>query len=73
MVGNLNAERIAAWNAADHGHRPEHEQSLDAVVRRARGHNLNFSTAVEPAILVAGLVFISVKTPTKTGDLGRDR
>jgi len=43
---------------------------LDAVVGRCRGRNLHFSTAVEPAIAAADMVFLSVNTPTKTKGVG---
>ena len=69
-VVDLNAERIAAWNDADLSRLPVYEPGLDAVVGRARGRNLHFSTAVEEAIGEADLVFISVNTPTKTKGLG---
>jgi len=69
-VVDLNAERIAAWNAADLSELPVYEPGLDAVVGRARGRNLRFSTAVEEAIAAADMVFISVNTPTKTKGLG---
>ena len=67
---DLNAERIAAWNDPDLSKLPVYEPGLDAVVGRARGRNLHFSTAVEEAIATADLVFISVNTPTKTKGLG---
>ncbi len=69
-VVDLNAERIAAWNAADLSRLPVYEPGLDAVIARARGRNLHFSTAVEEAIAAADMVFISVNTPTKTRGLG---
>jgi UDPglucose 6-dehydrogenase len=69
-VVDLNAERIAAWNDADLSQLPVYEPGLDAVVGRARGRNLHFSTAVEEAIAAADLLFISVNTPTKTRGLG---
>ena len=69
-VVDLNAERIAAWNGADLSRLPVYEPGLDAVVDRCRGRNLHFSTAVEEAIALADLVFISVNTPTKTKGLG---
>ena len=47
-----------------------YEPGLDAVVGRARGRNLHFSTAVEEQIAQADMVFISVNTPTKTKGLG---
>jgi UDPglucose 6-dehydrogenase len=67
---DLNAERIAAWNDPDLSQLPVYEPGLDAVVGRARGRNLHFSTQVEAAIAAADLVFISVNTPTKTRGLG---
>ncbi len=69
-VVDLNAERIAAWNDADLSQLPVYEPGLDAVVGRARGRNLNFSTDVDGAIAAADMVFISVNTPTKTKGLG---
>lgn len=62
-VVDLNAARIAAWNSPD---LPVYEPGLDAVVTRARGRNLFFSTEVDAAIRDADLIFISVNTPTKT-------
>ena len=70
MVVDLNAARIAAWNDPDLGKLPVYEPGLDAVVGRCRGRNLHFSTAVEPAIAAADMVFLSVNTPTKTKGVG---
>ena len=69
-VVDLNAERIAAWNDPDLSQLPVYEPGLDAVVGRARGRNLHFSTAVEAAIAGADMVFLSVNTPTKTKGVG---
>jgi len=69
-VVDINQARIDAWNAADLSQLPVYEPGLDAVVGRARGRNLHFSTAVEEAIAAADIVFISVNTPTKTKGLG---
>ena len=69
-VVDLNAQRIAAWNNDDLTLLPVYEPGLDAVVSRARGRNLHFSTSVTDAIAVADMVFISVNTPTKTKGLG---
>lgn len=69
-VVDLNAARIAAWNDADLSKLPVYEPGLDAVVGRCRGRNLHFSTAVEPAIAAADMVFLSVNTPTKTKGVG---
>jgi UDPglucose 6-dehydrogenase len=69
-VVDLNQARIDAWNDADLTKLPVYEPGLDAVVARARGRNLHFSTAVEASIASADMVFISVNTPTKTKGLG---
>ena len=69
-VVDLNDQRIAAWNDADLGRLPVYEPGLDAVVGRARGRNLFFSTDVDGAIGEADMVFISVNTPTKVKGLG---
>ena len=69
-VVDLNQARIDAWNDPDLNRLPVYEPGLDAVVGRARGRNLSFSTGVEAAIADADMVFISVNTPTKTKGLG---
>ena len=69
-VVDLNAARIAAWNDPDLSRLPVYEPGLDAVVAPCRGRNLHFSTAVEPAIASADMVFIAVNTPTKSRGLG---
>ena len=69
-VVDLNEHRIAAWNDADLGRLPVYEPGLDAVVGRARGRNLHFSTEVDAAIAAADMVFLAVNTPTKTRGLG---
>ena len=69
-VVDLNAERIAAWNDPDLSQLPVYEPGLDALVGRARGRNLHFTTAVEAAIAGADMVFLSVNTPTKTKGVG---
>jgi UDPglucose 6-dehydrogenase len=69
-VVDFNAERIAAWNDPDLSQLPVYEPGLDAVVGRARGRKLHFSTAVEAAIAGADMVFLSVNTPTKTKGVG---
>ena len=69
-VVDINQTRIDAWNDADLSRLPVYEPGLDAVVERARGRNLHFSTAVDEAIAAADMVFISVNTPTKTKGLG---
>ena len=69
-VVDLNQARIDACNDADLSRLLVYEPGLDAVVERARGRNFHISTAVEEQIAQAGMVFISVNTPTKTKGLG---
>ena len=69
-VVDINQTRIDAWNDSDLSKLPVYEPGLDAVVQRARGRNLFFSTGVDEAIAAADMVFISVNTPTKTKGLG---
>ena len=69
-VVDINQERIDAWNAADLSQLPVYEPGLDAVVARARGQCLHFSTSVEEHIAAADMVFISVNTPTKAKGFG---
>jgi UDPglucose 6-dehydrogenase len=69
-VVDMNAERIAAWNSDNI---PIFEPGLDAVVKRARGRNLFFSTDIDAAIKTADCIFMSVNTPTKTEGEGAGR
>lgn len=69
-VVDINHQRIAAWNDPDLSRLPVYEPGLDDVIRRCRGRNLHFSTAVEAAIAAADIVFLSVNTPTKTKGVG---
>ena len=69
-VVDMNADRIDAWNS---DHIPIFEPGLDAVVKRARGKNLFFSTDIEAAIKSADCIFMSVNTPTKTEGEGAGR
>jgi UDPglucose 6-dehydrogenase len=62
-VVDTNPDRIAAWNSDT---LPVFEPGLDAVVRRARGRNLHFTTDLPTAVASADCVFIAVNTPTKT-------
>ena len=70
-VVDLNADRIAAWNAENADNIPIYEPGLSKVVAEARGRNLFFSTDVEKAIDEAQVIFISVNTPTKTYGKGK--
>ncbi|MHB8769490.1 MAG: nucleotide sugar dehydrogenase [Syntrophales bacterium] len=66
-VVDVNPERIAAWNSAQ---LPIFEPGLDAVVGKARGRNLFFSTDIEAGIRDNDIIFVSVNTPTKSFGLG---
>merc|ERR1712045_1031310 len=70
MGVDLNEARIAAWNSED---LPIYEPGLDEVVKRCRGKNLFFSTAVKRAIEEADIIFASVNTPTKIKGVGAGR
>lgn len=67
IVVDINPERIAAWNSDN---LPIYEPGLDEVVKRARGRNLFFSTDIPAGIKEAGIIFVSVNTPTKTFGAG---
>jgi UDPglucose 6-dehydrogenase len=69
-VTDVNRDRIDAWNSDV---LPIYEPGLDAVVSRARGRNLFFSTQVGEGIAAADLIFVSVNTPTKTFGEGAGR
>ena len=62
----INQARIDARSDADLSRLPVYEPGLDAMVGRARGRNMSFSTAVEATVAGADMVFISVNTSTKT-------
>uniref|UniRef100_A0A0E0D3M9 UDP-glucose 6-dehydrogenase n=1 Tax=Oryza meridionalis TaxID=40149 RepID=A0A0E0D3M9_9ORYZ len=67
VVVDISAPRIEGWNSE---RLPIYEPGLDDVVRQCRGRNLFFSTDVERHVADAGIVFVSVNTPTKTRGLG---
>jgi UDPglucose 6-dehydrogenase len=69
-VTDINSDRIKAWNSDN---LPIYEPGLDAVVRRARGRNLFFSTDIPAGIRAADIIFVSVNTPTKTFGQGAGR
>ena len=69
-VTDMNVERINAWNSDS---LPIYEPGLDAVVSRARGRNLFFSTDVAAGIQSADIIFVSVNTPTKMFGQGAGR
>ncbi|MCB1049000.1 MAG: nucleotide sugar dehydrogenase [Acidobacteria bacterium] len=66
-VVDINQDKIAAWNSDN---LPIFEPGLPAVVERARGRNLFFSTDIPNAIRTADIIFVSVNTPTKTFGAG---
>jgi UDPglucose 6-dehydrogenase len=67
IVVDINRQRIAAWNSDK---LPIYEPGLDEVVKRNRNKNLFFSTDVYGSIKEAGIIFVSVNTPTKTSGRG---
>lgn len=67
IVVDVNAKRIEAWQSDK---LPIYEPGLDEVVKRTRGRNLFFSTDVVAGIKEAGIIFVSVNTPTKTFGAG---
>ncbi|MDD3181106.1 MAG: UDP-glucose 6-dehydrogenase [Opitutaceae bacterium] len=69
-VVDMNAARIAAWNA---GELPVFEPGLEAIVTKVRGRNLHFSTDVAGGIKNGDLIFVCVNTPTKTYGVGAGR
>ena len=70
IVVDMNQARIKAWQSDK---LPIYEPGLDEVVKRARGRNLFFSTDVIAGIKEAGIIFVSVNTPTKTFGEGAGR
>jgi len=62
-VVDINEKRIAAWNSDK---LPIYEPGLLEVVKKARGKNLFFSTAVNQGITEADIIFVAVHTPTKS-------
>jgi UDPglucose 6-dehydrogenase len=63
IVVDIDEKRIQGWQSDT---LPIYEPGLDEVVKRARGRNLFFSTDVIAGIKEAGIIFVSVNTPTKT-------
>lgn len=70
-VVDINASRIAAWNAQDLSQLPIYEPGLAPIIAQTRGVNLFFDTDVDKAIDNADMIFISVNTPTKTYGKGK--
>ncbi|MCX8097058.1 MAG: nucleotide sugar dehydrogenase [Spirochaetes bacterium] len=68
IVVDINKDRIDRWNSDN---LPVYEPGLDDIVREVRGKNLFFSTDIPSAIKEAGIIFVSVNTPTKEYGEGR--
>ncbi len=68
IVVDSNPDKIAAWQTDE---LPVYEPGLLEIVKEVRGRNLFFSTDVDAAIDEAGMIFISVNTPTKTYGVGK--
>jgi UDPglucose 6-dehydrogenase len=67
IVADINKQRIEEWLSDE---LPIYEPGLLEVVKRARGRNLFFTTDLNSAIKEAGIIFVSVNTPTKTFGAG---
>ena len=63
IVADINPDRINNWKTDN---LPIYEPGLLEVVKRARGRNLFFTTDINSSIKEAGIIFVSVNTPTKT-------
>ncbi len=69
-VVDINPKRIDAWMSDE---LPIYEPGLDEVVKKVRGKNLFFTTDIASSIRQAGIIFVSVNTPTKTFGAGAGR
>lgn len=65
-VVDISKSYIAAWNS---NQLSIYEPCLDDVVKQCRCKNLIFNTDVQKHVYEADIVYVSVSTPTKTGDL----
>ncbi len=63
LVTDIDEEKIKKWNTDD---LPIYEPGLLETVQKARGRNLFYVTDVKSCIKEAGIIFVSVNTPTKT-------
>ncbi len=63
ILADINKQRIREWESDE---LPIFEPGLLEVVKRTRGINLFFTTDINSAIKEAGIIFVSVNTPTKT-------
>ncbi|HCE43762.1 MAG TPA: nucleotide sugar dehydrogenase [Lentisphaeria bacterium] len=62
-VADIDEKRINAWNSDK---LPIYEPGLSELVRNVRGKRLFFTTDIAKGIKDAGIIFVSVNTPTKT-------
>ncbi|MCX6984212.1 MAG: nucleotide sugar dehydrogenase [Lentisphaerae bacterium] len=62
-VADIDENRIKAWNSEK---LPIYEPGLSELVKKVRGKNLFFTTDIAKGIKDAGIIFVSVNTPTKT-------
>jgi UDPglucose 6-dehydrogenase len=69
-VVDIDEKRIRAWQSDN---LPIYEPGLLDVVKQARNRNLFFSTDIAAGIKKAGIIFVSVNTPTKTFGQGAGR
>lgn len=70
IVCDISAQQIAKWNSE---RLPIFEPGLDNVVKSVRDKNLFFTTDLDTSIREAGMIFVSVNTPTKTYGVGAGR
>jgi UDPglucose 6-dehydrogenase len=66
----MNQARIDAWNSDN---LPVYEPGLKEIVEACRGKNLHFTSDLKPAIAAAELIFVCVRTPTKSYGIGAGR
>jgi len=62
-VADIDEKRINAWNSDK---LPIYEPGLSELVKKVRGKRLFFTTDIAKGIKDAGIIFVSVNTPTKT-------
>jgi len=62
-VADIDERKIKAWNSDN---LPIYEPGLSELVGAVRGKNLFFTTDLAKGIKDAGIIFVSVNTPTKT-------
>jgi len=67
-VVDISERIVKAWNSDV---LPIYEPGLDDIVKKVRGKNLTFSTAIEQGIKDADVIFVCVNTPTKVHGIGQ--